>query len=80
MSIEIYSIENLKLILKIASLAELDLRSDLDSEEEQYRGAGEPEEEERRLSNIGATYLSDAFSEITRLKNATKKLIEHREK
>ena len=77
MSIEIYSIENLKLILKIASLAELDLRSDLDSDEEQYR---QPEEQERGLSNIGATYLSDAFSEITRLKNATQKLIEHREK
>ena len=80
MSIEIYSIENLKLILKIASLAERDLRADLDSEEEQYRGGGEPEEEERGLSNIGATYLSDAFIEVTRLKNATKKLIEEREK
>ena len=72
-----YSIENLKLILKIASLAELDLRSDLDSDEEQYR---QPEEQEQGLSNIVATYLSDAFSEVTRLKNATKKLIEEREK
>ena len=65
-----YSIENLRLILKIASLAERDLRSDLDFDEEQ----------EQVLSNIGATYLSDAFSEITLLKNATQKLIEHREK
>ena len=77
MSIEIYSIENLKLILKIASLAERDLRSDLDSDEEQYR---QPEEQEQGLSNIGATYLSDAFSEVTRLKKVTQKLIEHREK
>ena len=74
MSIEIYSIENLRLILKIASLAERDLRSDLDSD------LRSDEDQEQGLSNIGATYLSDAFSEITRLKNATKKLIEHREK
>jgi len=70
-----YSIENLRLILKIASLAELDLRSDLDSDDPLYR-----QPEEQGLSNIGATYLSDAFSEVTRLKNATQKLIEHREK
>ncbi len=68
MSIEIYSIENLRLILKIASLAERDLRFDLDSDEQQG------------LSNIGATYLSDASREVTRLKNATQKLIEEREK
>ena len=74
MSIEIYSIENLRLILKIASLAERDLRSDLDSD------LRSDEDQEQGLSNIGATYLSDAFSEITRLKNATQKLIEHREK
>ena len=71
-----YSIENLKLILKIASLAERDLRADLDFEEH-YR---QPDEEERELSSIGATYLSDAFSEVTRLKKVTQKLIEHREK
>ena len=74
-----YSTENLRLILKIASLAERDLRSDLDSDEEQYR---EPEEQEQEqgLSSIGATYLSEAFMEVTRLKNATQKLIEEREK
>ena len=72
-----YSIENLKLILKIASLAERDLRSDLDSDEEQYR---QIEEQEQELSSIGATYLSEAFMEVTRLKNATQKLIEEREK
>lgn len=72
MSIEIYSIENLRLILKIASLAERDLRSDLDSDLAPI--------EEQGLSNIGATYLSDAFNEVTQLKNATQKLIEHREK
>jgi len=72
-----YSTENLKLILKIASLAERDLRSDLDSDEEQYR---QTEEQEQGLSSIGATYLSEAFMEVTRLKNATQKLIEEREK
>jgi len=72
-----YSTENLRLILKIASLAERDLRSDLDSDEEQYR---ELEEQEQGLSSIGATYLSEAFMEVTRLKNATQKLIEEREK
>jgi len=72
-----YSTENLRLILKIASLAERDLRSDLDSDEEQYR---ELEEQEQGLSSIGAIYLSEAFMEVTRLKNATQKLIEEREK
>ena len=72
-----YSTENLRLILKIASLAEVDLRSDLDSDEEQYR---QNEEQEQGLSSIGATYLSEAFMEVTRLKNATQKLIEEREK
>tara|TARA_R110000737_G_C14374867_1_gene449469 strand:- start:194 stop:427 length:234 start_codon:yes stop_codon:yes gene_type:complete len=72
-----YSTENLKLILKIVSLAEVDLRSDLDSDEEQYR---QNEEQEQGLSSIGATYLSEAFMEVTRLKNATQKLIEEREK
>jgi len=66
-----YSTENLRFILKIASLAERDLRSDLDPDEEQYR---------RTFPLLGATYLSDAFREVARLKNATQKLIEEREK
>ena len=66
-----YSTENLRLILKIASVAERDLRSDLDSDEEQYR---------QTFSLLGATYISDAFREVTRLKNSTQKLIEEREK
>ena len=61
-----YSIQELKLIKKLACLAEHDLRSDLDGD--------------RELSSVGATYLSDAFREVTRLKNATQKLIEEREK
>ena len=65
-----YSIENLRLILKIASLAERDLRSDLDSDEEHYL---------QTSSLLGATYISDAFREVTRLKNATQKLIEEKE-
>ena len=65
-----YSIENLRLILKIASLAEHDLRSDLDSDEEQYR---------ETFSLLGATYLSDAFREVARLKNVTQKLIEEKD-
>ena len=65
-----YSIENLRLILKIASLAERDLRSDLDSDEEHYL---------QTSSLLGATYMSDAFRDVTRLKNATQKLIEEKE-
>ena len=56
-----YSIENLKLIFKVAALAERDFRADLESEE---------------LSNIGATYLSKAFDEVSSLKIATQKLIQ----
>jgi hypothetical protein len=66
-----YSIQELKLIKKLACLAEHDLRSDLDSDEEHYL---------QTSSLLGATYISDAFREVTRLKNATQKLIEEREK
>ena len=65
-----YSIENLRLILKIASLAERDLRSDLDSDEEHYL---------QTSSLLGASYMSDAFRDVIRLKNATQKLIEEKE-
>ena len=64
-----YSIENLRLILKIASLAERDLRSDLDSDEEHYL---------QTSSLLGASYMSDAFRDVIRLKNATQKLIEEK--
>jgi len=56
-----YSIENLKLIFKMAASAERDFRADLESEE---------------LSDIGATYLSRAFDEVSSLKIATQKLIQ----
>jgi hypothetical protein len=73
-----YSIENLRLILKIASLAERDLRSDLDSDET-VRLLWPSEHYLQTSSLLGATYISDAFREVTRLKNATQKLIEEKE-
>ena len=73
-----YSIENLRLILKIVSLAERDLRSDLDSDET-VRLLWSSEQYRQTSSLLGATYISDAFREVTRLKNATQKLIEEKE-
>ena len=65
-----YSIQELKLIKKLACLAERDLRNDLDSDEEHYL---------QTSSLLGASYMSDAFRDVIRLKNATQKLIEEKE-
>lgn len=72
-----YTLENLRLILKMANLVISDLHEDLDSKHDQYNASGEFKEiVESTLSDIGATYLSDAFSEARNLAVTTEKLIE----
>jgi len=68
-----YTIDDLKLIKRIVALAEFDLREDLDAEEEQYRRS---DEDERGLSSISSSYLSQLFSDVQKLKKLTDKLIE----
>ena len=68
-----YTIDDLKLIKRIIDLAEFDLREDLDAEEEQYRRSNE---DERGLSSISSSYLSQLFSDVQKLKKLTDKLIE----
>lgn len=68
-----YTIDDLKLIKRIIDLAEFDLREDLDAEEEQYRRSNE---DERGLSSISSSYLSQLFSDVQKLKELTDKLIE----
>jgi len=68
-----YTINDLKLIKRIVALAEFDLREDLDAEEEQYRRSNE---DERGLSSISSSYLSQLFSDVQKLKKLTDKLIE----
>tara|TARA_R110001592_G_scaffold300611_1_gene571840 strand:- start:32 stop:256 length:225 start_codon:yes stop_codon:yes gene_type:complete len=60
-----YTLENLKLISKLANQAYGNLGKDLDSEE--------------KLSGIACTYLSDAFSEARSVAVTTEKLIEELE-
>jgi hypothetical protein len=72
-----YTIDDLKLIKRIIDLAEFDLREDLDAEEEQYRRSNE---DERGLSSISSSYLSQLFSDVQKLKKLTEKLIEEENK
>lgn len=72
-----YTIDDLKLIKRIIDLAEFDLREDLDAEEEQYRRSNE---DERGLSSISSSYLSQLFSDVQKLKKLTEKLIEEEDK
>lgn len=72
-----YTIDDLKLIKRIVALAEGDLREDLDAEEEQYRRS---DEDERGLSSISSSHLSQLFSDVQKLKKLTEKLIEEENK
>tara|TARA_B110000914_G_C15155164_1_gene305738 strand:+ start:316 stop:555 length:240 start_codon:yes stop_codon:yes gene_type:complete len=71
-----YSMQNLKLILKIADSVRSDLREDLDSIEDRFRN---DDMEETGLSSFGSQILSDHWSSVLHLKTLTQKLIDEME-
>ena len=71
-----YSMQNLKLILKIADSVVSDLREDLDSIEDRFRN---DDMEETGLSSFGSQTLSDNWRSVLHLKTLTQKLIDEME-